>query len=42
MALSNMQVYNEDIVGTTIELLAQKTDVFNAASGGTCSPRPRG
>lgn len=35
MALSNMQVYNEDIVGTTIELLAQKTDVFNAASGGT-------
>lgn len=35
MALSNMQAYNEDIVGTTIELLAQKTDVFNAASGGT-------
>lgn len=34
MALSNMQVYNDDIVGTTIELLAQKTDVFNAASGG--------
>jgi hypothetical protein len=30
-----MKVYNEDIVGTTIELLAQKTDVFNAASGGT-------
>lgn len=35
MSLSNMQVYNEEIVGTTIELLAQKTDVFNAASGGT-------
>lgn len=35
MALSNMQAYNEEIVGTTIELLAQKTDVFNAASGGT-------
>lgn len=35
MSLSNMKVYNEDIVGTTIELLAQKTDVFNAASGGT-------
>lgn len=35
MSLSNMKVYNDDIVGTTIELLAQKTDVFNAASGGT-------
>lgn len=34
MSLSQMQVYNEDIVGTTIELLGQKTDVFNAASGG--------
>lgn len=34
MALSNMQVYNDEIVGTTIELLGQKTDVFNAASGG--------
>lgn len=35
MALSNMQVYNDEIVGTTIELLGQKTDKFNAASGGT-------
>jgi hypothetical protein len=34
MSLSNMQVYNEEIVGTTIELLDQKTNVFNAASGG--------
>lgn len=34
MSLSNMQVYNEEIVGTTIELLGQKTNVFNAASGG--------
>lgn len=34
MALSNMQVYNDEIVDTTIELLGQKTDVFNAASGG--------
>lgn len=35
MSLSNMQVYNEEIVGTTIELLGQKTNVFNEASGGT-------
>lgn len=34
MALSDMKVYNDDIVGTTIELLGQKTDAFNAASGG--------
>ena len=34
MALSNMQVYNDEIVSTTIELLGQKTDVFNATSGG--------
>lgn len=34
MSLSNMQVYNDEIVGTTIELLGQKTDQFNAASGG--------
>lgn len=34
MALSNMQVYNDEIVGTTIELLGQKTDLFNANSGG--------
>lgn len=35
MALSDMQVYNNEIVGTTIELLGQMTDKFNAASGGT-------
>ena len=35
MALSNMQDYDDLIVGTTIELLAQNTDKFNAASGGT-------
>jgi hypothetical protein len=34
MALSDMKVYNDDIVSTTIELLGQKTDQFNAASGG--------
>ena len=34
MSLSDMNVYNDDIVGTTIELLGQKTDQFNAASGG--------
>lgn len=34
MSLSDMKVYNDDIVGTTIELLGQKTDQFNAASGG--------
>lgn len=35
MALSDMQVYNSEIVGNTIELLGQKIDQFNAASGGT-------
>jgi hypothetical protein len=35
MALANMQVYNEEILGNTIELLGQKIDMFNAASGGT-------
>lgn len=35
MALPDMQVYNDEIVGLTIELLGQKTDIFNAASGGT-------
>lgn len=35
MALQNMQVYNDEIIGNTIELLGQKTDVFNQASGGT-------
>lgn len=34
MALQDMKVYNDDIVGTTIELLGQKTDLFNANSGG--------
>ena len=34
MALADMKVYNDDIVGTTIELVGQKTDQFNAASGG--------
>ena len=35
MALSDMKVYNDEIVGNTIELLGQKIDMFNAASGGT-------
>ena len=35
MALANMQVYNDEIVGNTIELLGQKIDMFNAASGGS-------
>ena len=30
-----MQVYNDEIVGNTIELLGQKIDMFNAASGGS-------
>ena len=30
-----MQVYNDEIVGNTIELLGQKIDFFNAASGGS-------
>lgn len=34
MALSDMQVYNEEIEGTTIELLGQQIDKFNQASGG--------
>lgn len=34
MALSDMRVYNDDIVGTTIELLGQRTAQFNEASGG--------
>jgi len=33
MALSDMKVYNDEIVGATIELLGQKTDQFNATSG---------
>lgn len=35
MALTNMQVYNEQIRLRTIELLAQNLAVFNAASGNT-------
>ena len=35
MSLANMQVYNEEIAGTTIELLGQSIDKFNQASGGT-------
>lgn len=35
MALTNMQVYNDEIVGNAIELLGQKIDLFNGASGGT-------
>lgn len=34
MALTNMQVYNTEIQTNTIELLAQMTAKFNAASGG--------
>ncbi len=32
MALANMQVYNHEIMTTTIELLGQKLEAFNAAS----------
>ena len=32
--LSNMQVYDTEIYTTTIELLGQKLEAFNAASGG--------
>jgi len=35
MGLPNMQVYNDEIVGNTIELLGQRIDMFNAASGGS-------
>ena len=35
MALANMQVYDNEIRTTTIELLGQKLEAFNAASGGT-------
>lgn len=34
MALSDMKVYQDEIQGNTIELLAQKISMFNAASGG--------
>jgi len=35
MALANMPVYDTEIYTTTIELLGQKLEAFNAASGGT-------
>lgn len=35
MALANMNVYDTEIYTTTIELLGQKLEAFNAASGGT-------
>lgn len=35
MALSNMNVYEDEIYTTTLELLGQKLDAFNSASGGT-------
>lgn len=35
MTIANMQVYNQEIQGNTIELLGQKIDQFNAASGGS-------
>lgn len=34
MALANMQVYDTEIYTTTIELLGQKLEAFNTASGG--------
>lgn len=34
MSLANMQVYDTEIYTTTIELLGQKLEAFNAASGG--------
>jgi hypothetical protein len=34
MALSNMKVYDDEIYTSTIELLGQKLEAFNAASGG--------
>lgn len=34
MALSDMKVYNDEIVGLSLELLAQNIQLFNAASGG--------
>mgnify|MGYP006944679099 CR=1 FL=1 len=34
MSLSNMKVYDRQIYGATIELLGQKTEQFNANSGG--------
>lgn len=34
MALSDMKVYQDEIQGTTIELVGQKMDAFNASSGG--------
>jgi hypothetical protein len=37
MALSNMQVYENEIFTTTMELLGQKLDAFNAASANALS-----
>jgi hypothetical protein len=34
MALANMKVYDDEIYTTTIEMLGQKLEAFNAASGG--------
>lgn len=34
MALSDMKIYNDEIVGLSLELLAQNIQLFNAASGG--------
>ena len=34
MSLANMQVYDEEIYTTTMELLGQKLEAFNQASGG--------
>ena len=35
MSLANMNVYDDEIYTTTIELLGQKLEAFNAGSGGT-------
>ena len=35
MALADMQVYNQEIQGNTLEMLGQRIDAFNQASGGS-------
>ena len=35
MALTNVQVYDQEIAGNAVELLGQKIDKFNASSGNT-------
>ena len=35
MSLSDMKVYQTEIEGVALELVGQKIDAFNAASGGT-------